>query len=330
MKVLLTGGAGYIGSILSSILIKKKFKVYIIDNLSTGYLYNVNKKARFYKKDIRDDKFLTNLLKKEKIKNVIHLAASMSNDDSIKNPFKYYDNNIYSTFKLLKSCSKAKIQNFIFSSSCAVYGKNQTPKISENHPKNPVAPYGLTKLTSETLLKKIAPNKFNYTILRYFNVVGADMINKNGQIFRNNQLFQNIALSIIESKKLIVFGKKFKTKDGYAIRDYIDVNDLAYLHFKFIEKLNKSRKNYTVNCGYGRGYTVKEVLDKFEKIEGKKINYKVKNERFGDIPISICNNTYLKKIIKWKPKFKEIEKSIKNTIEWNKYLKKNYDYGKFS
>ena len=149
------------------------------------------------------------------------------------------------------------------------------------------------------------------------------MVNKNGQIFRNNQLFQNIALLIIENKKLIVYGKKFKTKDGYAIRDYIDVNDLAYLHFRFIEKLNKGRKNYTVNCGYGRGYTVKEILDKFEKIEGKKINYKVKNERYGDIPISICNNTYLKKIIKWKPKFKDIEKSIKNTIEWNKYLKNN-------
>ena len=156
MKVLLTGGAGYIGSVLSNTLINNKIKVYIVDNLSTGFHLNINKKAIFYKKDIRDEEFLTKLLKKEKIKNVIHLAASMSNDDSIKYPSKYYMNNIYGTYKLLNACESSKVSNVIFSSSCAVYGKNLTKKISENHPKNPVAPYGLTKLLCENLITERA------------------------------------------------------------------------------------------------------------------------------------------------------------------------------
>lgn len=324
MKVLLTGGAGYIGSILSNILIKKKYKVYIIDNLSTGYLYNVNKKARFYKKDIRDDKFLTNLLKKEKIKNVIHLAASMSNEESIKFPEKYYDNNTYSTYKLLKSCLKSKVKNFIYSSSCAVYGKNLTKKISENHPKNPVAPYGLSKLLSESLVKDVFNKKINYAILRYFNVVGSDMVNKNGQIYKNNQLFQNIALSVLNKKNLTIYGNKFSTRDGFAVRDFIDVNDLGNLHLIFLKKLiKKKNKKIIVNCGYGKGNSVKDIINRFEKILDKKIKFKIRNSRKGDIGESICDNSKLIKIIKWKPKYSNINDSVKNTIEWNKFLIRN-------
>jgi len=326
MKVLLTGGAGYIGSVLSNILINNKIKVYIVDNLSTGFQLNINKKANFYKKDIRDEEFLKKLLKKEKIKNVIHLAAGMSNDDSIKNPSKYYINNIYGTYKLLNACENSKVSNLIFSSSCAVYGKNLTRKISENHPKNPVAPYGLTKLLGEHLIIERAKKKFNYAILRYFNVVGADLKNKNGQINKNDQLFQNIALAVLGKKKLFIYGNKFETKDGFAVRDFIDVNDLAYLHFKFLDKLNKNKNNYIVNCGYGNGNTVKEIIDHFQSISKHKLIYKIKPRRKGDIPFSICDNTKLNHTINWKPDFEDVRKSIKNTILWNEYLvKKNYN-----
>ncbi len=320
MKVLLTGGAGYIGSVLSNILIKNNIKVYIIDNLSTGYRLNINKKAKFYKKDIKDEEFLTKLLKKEKIKNVIHLAASMSNDDSIRNPSKYHMNNVYGTYKLLNACENSKVNNLIFSSSCAVYGKNLTKKISEDHPKNPVAPYGLTKLIGENLIINRA-KKFNYAILRYFNVVGADMKNKNGQIYKNNQLFQNIALAILNKRKLFIYGNKFKTKDGYAVRDFIDVNDLANLHFKFLNKLRKYKTNYTVNCGYGKENTVKEIIEQFQSISKKKLIYKIKKSRDGDIPFSLCNNARLNSKLNWKPDFNDVKDSIKNTMEWNKYLK---------
>lgn len=320
MKVLLTGGAGYIGSVLSNILIKNKIKVYIVDNLSTGYSLNINKKAFFYKKDIRDEMFLTKLLKKEKIKNVIHLAASMSNDDSIRYPSKYYMNNIYGTYKLINACENSEVNNIIFSSSCAVYGKNLTKKISENHPKNPVAPYGLTKLIGERLIIERAKKKFNYAILRYFNVVGADLKNKNGQIYKNNQLFQNIALSMLNQKTLSIYGNKFKTKDGYAVRDFIDVNDLAYLHFRFLNNLKTNKNNYIINCGYGKGSTVKEIIDHFQSFSKAKLKYEIKPSRQGDIPFSVCNNAKLNTKINWKPRFNDVRKSIKNTIHWNQYL----------
>ena len=321
MKVLVTGGAGYIGSVLSNILVENSIEVYIVDNLSTGYPLNINKKAKFYKKDIKDEDFLTNLLKKEKIKNVIHLAASMSNDDSIKHPSKYHMNNVYGTYKLLNACENSKIKNLIFSSSCAVYGKNLTKKISENHPKNPVAPYGLTKLIGENLIIDRAKKKFNYAILRYFNVVGADIENKNGQIYKNNQLFQNIALAILNQKKLFIYGNKFKTKDGFAVRDFIDVNDLANLHFKFLYNLKKYKTNYTVNCGYGKGNSVKEIMKHFQSISKKKLIYEIKKSRDGDIPFSLCDNTKLNSKLNWKPNFDDVRKSIKNTLDWNKFIK---------
>ena len=321
MKVLITGGAGYIGSVLTGYLIKKKFKVYIIDNFSTSHKINTHKKSKLIKKDIRDTNFLTKFLIKNKIKNVIHLAAKMSNHESTINPLKYYDNNINGTFSVVIACNRAKVRNLVFSSSCAVYGTNQTKNIAENHPLKPVAPYGLSKILSEEIITHNRNKLLKFAILRYFNVIGADYDNKKGQVLKNNQLFQNISLSIINKKKFIVYGNKFSTRDGYAIRDFIDVNDLADLHYKFLAYIDKKNKNILVNCGYGKGYSVMEVIKKFEKITKKKLNYKIANIRSGDIPYSVSNIKKLNKTLNWKPKFSDINISIKNTMLWNKFLK---------
>lgn len=320
MKILITGGVGYIGSILTNYLISKKAKVFIIDNFSTAHKINLNKGAKIFKGDIRNIDFVTSILIKHKIKNVIHLAAKMSNDESLKNPIKYYDNNIYGTFSLVKACNTAKVKNIVFSSSCAVYGRNKTSKISERHPLNPAAPYGLSKILSENMIYHNVNSSINFAILRYFNVIGANFKEKKGQIYKNNQLFQNIALNIVKKFKLKIYGNKFNTKDGYAVRDFIDVNDLAELHYLFLILIKNKKKKITVNCGYGKGASVKDVISKFEKITDKKVKFSLAKYRPGDIPYSVSNNNKMKKSIKWKPKFSNIEKSIRNTILWNKFL----------
>ena len=323
--VLVVGGAGYIGSIVTSILIKKNINVIIIDNLSTGSKFLLNKKAKFFKLDICNFKKMERKLKDYNISSILHFAACLSVNESEQNPLKYYKNNVLGTENVLKIAQKKKIKKFIFSSTCAVYGNSKKIILSENEPTLPISNYGKTKLLAENLIINHSI-KFNYkyAILRYFNVVGSNMAMKLGQI-NGKTLFKELSKKIINKKYTInIFGKNYFTRDGTCIRDYIDVNDLSYLHLMSLEKLeNKKSKSFIINCGYNKGFSVYQVVNYFSKIIKKKIKIIYKPKREGDVEAVYCNSKKLKKIFPtWKQKYKIFD-SIKSMLGWEMYLKKN-------
>ncbi len=323
MNILVTGGAGYIGSHIIELLVKKKSnKVIILDNLSTGYKILINKKSRFFKGNINNKKLITNLIKKFNIDTIIHLAASLNVSEAEKNKRKYYKNNVTGTKNLLLSCKNTKIKNIIFSSSCSIYG-NIKGSVNEKKKPNPQGYYASTKYKGEKLIKKYA-SKFNYRfgILRYFNVAGASASKKIGEIENSHgHLIKNIAIQSLNKKPILnIYGSNYHTKDGTCIRDYIHVVDLADIHIKGIDYLKKNKKSFTLNCGYGKGYSVLQIANKLKKIK-KNMQINFMNRRPGDIAQVYSDTKKFKKLLKWKPKYNNINKIIKSAINWEKKLK---------
>lgn len=320
MNILVTGGAGYIGSKVVLDLEKKKYKVVVLDDLSTGYKSLVSKKSKFYKVNIQNENAVEKIFKKHKFNAVFHFAASLSVPESQSKPLKYYLNNVIGTENILKQISKNKIKYFILSSTCAVYGGINGGKVSENAPLMPESNYGKTKLLAEQLTKSFA-NKysFKYAILRYFNVVGTDPDLKTGPI-KNGSLFKNLTSSLRHSTaKINLYGTNYKTRDGSAVRDYIDVNDLSNLHLESFDKLKKS-ESFVLNCGYGKPLSVKKIITSFQKIANKKIKIQKKQRRPGDVEKVYADIRLLKKKFpKWKSKYSLFD-SIKFSLEWEKKI----------
>jgi UDP-glucose 4-epimerase len=322
--IMVTGGAGYIGSAICDYFLKKKFKVVVIDNLSRGFKKLVNKKTNFYKLDLKEEKKIKKIIKKNKIDTIIHMAALIRVDESIKKPKIYYRNNVEGTVTLLKAAKNTTVKRFIFSSTCAVYGKLNKIKINEKDKASPLSPYGKYKLIAENKIKNFCKlNKINTVILRYFNVVGAQIKKKPylGQINETGQLFQNICLYLQgKKKKLKIFGTKLKTKDGTCIRDFIHVMDLAEIHYLSAKFACKKNISEIFNCGYGKGYSIKEVVKTFEKVSKKKINAINAPPKKGDIITSICNNKKILKKLKWKPKYNNLNSMVRDTVKWFDYI----------
>ena len=296
-KILVTGGAGYIGSKISYDLTDLGFKVFILDNLSTGHKELINKKAHFYNGDILDFNLVNYILKKNKILDIIHLAASLSVQESQQNPLKYYKNNVEGTHTLLKAAVNNQLRNFIFSSTCAVYGNVKKKRVNEDIFCDPVSYYGQTKYLSELLLKNFSDKyKFSYAILRYFNVVGADKNLRTGLINKNDQLFKNLSSELIKKNnlKIKVYGKNYNTIDGTCIRDYISVNDISAIHISSLGYINKNKKSITLNCGYGHGFSVLNIIKQFSKYSKKKIKIIFKPRRSGDMTAIIADNKLMK------------------------------------
>ena len=320
-NILVTGGAGYIGSHIIEILIKKKFKVFIYDNLVTGYKRLINKKAIFIKGDIKNSKLLKKTIHDNNIDSIIHLAGYLNISEGQKNKKKYYRNNVIGTLNLVKACENSNVKNIIFSSSCSVYG-NIKGSVSEKRMLNPKSYYAFTKYKSEEIIKKSEKKfSFRYGILRYFNVAGASQSGKIGEIEKSyGHLIKNLA---IQSKKLRprvdIYGNNYNTKDGTCIRDYIHVSDLADIHILALKKISSSKKSLILNCGYGRGYSVKEIVEIFKKIK-KGVVVKYKKRRIGDVAQIYSDNSKLKRILKWKPKFDNIQTILKSAIRWEKKL----------
>ena len=320
-NILITGGAGYIGSHIAEILVKKQFNVFILDNLSNGHKKLINKKASFFKGDIKNQKLLKNILNINKIDSVIHLAALLDVNESQKKPKKYYQNNVLGTKNLITACLKNNIKNFIFSSTAAVY-KDGIFKVSEKSPTKPKSIYGKGKLYSEKIIKKTFKNtKINYAILRYFNVCGASKSNKIGQINDYDLLFKNLAKSVISRKPVIfIYGNNYKTKDGTCIRDFIHVSDISNIHIKILAKIDKTKKSITINCGYGIGRSVLDVVKTFVRCSKKNIKIVVKKRRKADLSQIIADNSKLKKYLNWKPKFNNLTLMVKSSIKWEKKI----------
>jgi UDP-glucose 4-epimerase len=314
-NVLLTGGAGYIGSHILEQLLDKKFRVLVVDNLITGSRKLVNKKAIFFKIDICDKKKLEKVFK-YKISCIIHLAAALSVPESQKNPKKYYLNNVFGTQNILDLAAKYKVKKFIFSSTCAVYG-NVKGSVKENAAKKPESIYGKTKDICEEIIISYSKNyKINCIILRYFNVIGASPTGNIGQL-GSTGLFKTIAKNIISKNyKINVYGKNYKTPDGTCIRDYIDVNDLARIHILSINK----NKNLILNCGYNKKYSVLEIIEKFSESINRKIKINFLKKRDGDIEKIYSNNIKLKNYFSdWKQEY-DLSRSIKYTLKWEEKI----------
>ena len=318
-NILITGGAGYIGSHISEVLIKNKKKIFIIDNLSTGYRRLINKKAKFFKVDILKTKKIREIIKKNKIDSVIHLAANLIIGEGEKYPKKYFKNNVLGTKNLLKSCENTGVKNLVFSSTAAVYKDGQY-KVNENSIIKPKSVYGKTKIKAEKIIKQFCKrNKINYCILRYFNIAGSSPSGKIGLINKSDHLFKNFSREIIKKRPILkIYGDNYDTKDGSCIRDFIHVSDIAEIHYKVLEKINNLNNSKILNCGYNKGISVLEVAKVFKNQSSKKVEILVSKRRKGDLVKIIASNKKLKKFIKWKPKFNNLNTIVKSCISWEK------------
>ena len=324
-NILITGGAGYIGSHVAEILLKKNKKIFLIDNLTTGHRKLINKKAKFFQLDIHNEKKIKKVIEKYKIDSVIHLAANLIIGEGQKKPKKYYKNNVLGTKKILDACIDTTVRNFIFSSTAAIYKEGQY-KVSETSQIKPKSVYGKTKIKAENLIKKFAKkNKINYGILRYFNIAGSSPSGKIGLINqKSDHLFKNFSIELMKKKpKLKIYGTDYKTRDGSCIRDFIHVSDIAEIHYLILEKINKKNISKILNCGYNKGITVLEVAEEFSRQSAKRVDIIHSKKRNNDLIKIIASNNKLKKFTKWKPKFNNLGKIVKSCIKWEMRLRNN-------
>ncbi len=317
MNALITGGAGYIGSTVSNYLIDRGHNVTIIDDLSTGSISNIPKKAVFFKIDISDTKKLNKIFHKKKFDVVFHFAAFINNEESIKSPKKYYENNFIKGKIFFENCIKNKINRFVYSSTAAVYG-NKNKKVNEKNKLKPLSPYPKSKLKLENFLKK-KRKKISCIVLRYFNVAGSDYRLRCGfNIKKGYNLILNLCTAGIKQKKFIINGNDYDTKDGTPIRDYIHVEDLAQIHLITANLILKKKLFKIYNCGYGNGFSVNEILKKFNRLLNKKINFKIGKRRTSDIVISIANSDKLIRETNWRPKYNNLTYILKSSLSWYK------------
>ena len=320
-SILVTGGAGYIGSHIVEELVKTKSKIIILDNLSTGYKKLINKKAVFIKGDVKSYISLLKIIKKYKIESIIHLAACLNISEAERNKEKYYKNNVLGTLNVVKCCKNTTIKNIVFSSSCSIYG-NTTGAVSERKKANPNGYYAYTKYEGEKIIKKYAKKlKYNFAILRYFNIAGASKTNKIGEINSSyGHLFKNIAIQSLNKKPVInIYGKNYKTKDGTCVRDYMHVSDLSSAHIKALKFINNKSKSITLNCGYGKGYSVLEIVKIFKKMNNKlQINFT--KRRIGDASSVFANTKKFNKILNLKMKYNNMRKILISSIKWERVI----------
>ena len=320
-NILIIGGAGYIGRQIIHLLNKKKYKIFVIDNLSTTKKNYLKKNIYFSKISILDKKKLNNFFKKNNFESVIHLAAKCVVSESEIQKKLYYRTNVIGTNNILENCKKFNIKNFLFSSTCSVYAESNKV-LNENSLKKPKSYYGKTKLIAEKLIeKKLIKTKTKFIILRYFNVVGADFKNHIGEIGNKDRLFNNISKRILKKNYQInIYGNDYKTKDGTCIRDYMHVYDLANIHIKCLEKIKKIKKKKFLNCSYGKEYSVIDIVKSFNKFTKQKIKINFKQKRIGDMEKAISSNKKFNKFIKWKPRYNNINTMVKSTLLWNKFI----------
>ena len=324
MKILLTGGAGYIGSHVSLELLDNGHQVTIIDNLVNGAKKLLPAKANFLECDINDEKKISNLLSENKFDVVMHFAGYTRIGESTKFPEKYYENNFEKPKKFFDVCIKNNLNKFIFSSTGSVYGNVSMQKnIPEDYKKNPLNPYSDSKYKLENHLISLSKEKkISAIILRYFNVAGADKKNRSGLITNPDNLIKAICeVAVGKRKELTVNGNDYKTKDGTTIRDYIHVSDLAEMHILAAENLIKKNKTDIYNCGYGMGFSIGDVIKAMNKILKKEIKIKYGARRIGDAEYSVSDNTKFLNEFNWSPKMNSLDQILITSLNWEKLIK---------
>lgn len=319
--ILVTGGAGYIGSHVVKLLLEQQAgRIVVLDDLSTGSSDLVHSHAKLIVGDIRDRNFVQHLLKQEQINTVMHLAAKTSVPESIRDPAAYYDQNTLGTFSLLQACVHQKVQHFIFSSTAAVYGQPRESIVREDAPTLPINPYGTSKLMCEHMIRDIAAaHALSYVNLRYFNVAGADPSGTLGQKSHSAEHLIKVAIDTALGKRatMPIYGNDYPTQDGTCVRDFIHVTDIAKAHVDALYYLRQNGQSVTLNCGYGKGYSVKEVIKTVEKIANTSIRYEYHPRRLGDSPCVVAANEKIQRVLKWQPKFNDLTLMIKTAYAWS-------------
>lgn len=329
MKVLVLGGAGYIGSHTVKALCEENIDVVVADNLVTGHIEAVDSRAKFYKGDIRDINFLDDLFSKEKIDAVIHFAAYSLVGESVTDPLKYYDNNLCGTKVLLESMVKNNVDKIVFSSTAATYGEPENIPILESDRTEPTNPYGETKLSMEKMFKWTAnAHGLRFVSLRYFNACGADESGKIGEAHNPETHLIPIILQVPNGQRefVSIFGNDYPTKDGTCIRDYIHVTDLAQAHILAVKYLMNGGNSDIFNLGNGVGFSVREVIETARKVTGHPIPVKDVERRAGDPAQLIASSEKAKKVLSWKPEHDSLEEIIASAWNWHKNHPNGYTH----
>ena len=325
MNVLITGGAGFIGSHIANQILQAGYHPIIVDDLSKGCKKVIPEGVPLYVANVGDSVFLKKFFKDHKIEAVIHCAASVSVEESVNDPLKYYQNNLAHSITLLKACKAAKVKSFIFSSSAAVYGESDNIPLSETALTLPINPYGQTKLMFEKVLHDscIFSSKMNYVICRYFNVAGADMRGQRGQFTKKAFHLIQVACQAASGLRdhVEIYGVDYPTHDGTCIRDFIHVEDLALAHVQMVKYLLDGRPSEIFNCGYGFGFSVREVLETMKKVSG--VDFKlVESERRPGDPVQLVAQTEkIHKILGWSPKFNDLSLICDTALKWEYKLR---------
>jgi UDP-glucose 4-epimerase len=322
--VLVTGGAGYIGSHTVLQLVARGERVVVLDDLSTGFRQAV-RDVPLVVGNVGDRKLVDQLLAEHRVDTIIHFAAHTIVPESVSNPLKYYGNNTCATRSLLEAASQAGVKNFVFSSTAAVYGIPATGHASEDSPTVPINAYGTSKLMSEWMLRDVsAATPLRHVVLRYFNVAGSDPQGRIGQSTRAATLLVKAAVEAAVGKRphLSIFGTDFPTPDGTGVRDYIHVEDLATAHLNSLDYLRAGGKSLVANVGYGHGYSVREVLSSVEKIAGLKLDIREEPRRAGDPPSLVARCDKVRELLRWQPRLDDIDTIVRTSLEWEKRLQR--------
>jgi UDP-glucose 4-epimerase len=322
--VLITGGAGYIGSHALLAAAEAGLKAVVVDNLYSGFRAAVPEGVPFYEGSILDSALLDKVFSAHKITSVMHFAAHLEVEESTREPLKYYENNVYGTLSLLKACQRAgSVERFVFSSTCATYGNPAQMPVDESCAQNPISPYGSSKLATEMLIKDFcqAPsNTMSYALLRYFNVAGADPQLRAGQSTpRATQLIKACAEAATGKRaKLIVFGTDYNTPDGTCIRDYIHVSDLATAHVLALDYLEKTKTSDCFNLGYGTGYSVLEIIASMKKVSDVDFAVEMAPRRAGDAEAIYADPAKAHGALGFEPRYADLDLICKTAFEWER------------
>ena len=322
MNILLTGGAGYIGSHAALSLLDDGHKVHIIDNLSTGNEMLIPENAKFTNCNINNEEVISNLIQSNNFDLIMHFAGFIQVEESVKQPEKYFENNTNNAIKLFSICKENGLTKIVFSSTAAAYGLVSENKLIDEHTNlNPQNPYAESKIKTE---KFLFDNEgiFQFIILRYFNVAGADKKMRSGQISKNStHLIKKISEVVVGKRDQIeIFGNNYNTPDGTTIRDYIHVSDLADIHLEVSKYLLKNLESNLFNCGYGNGFSVLDVVNTTNSIYQNKIIHKFSKRRKGDVEKLISDTSKLLKYIKWQPKYNDLKEIINSSIKWEEKI----------
>ena len=323
MRIFVTGGAGYIGSHVVKALGKERHELLIYDNLSTGHEWAVLS-GRLLRGDLADRPAVREALRDFRPDAVMHFAASIQVEESVREPLAYYRNNVINTLNLLEAMRETGTARFLYSSTAAVYGIPETIPVDERAPLRPINPYGASKVMVEQVLADLAvASDFRYCALRYFNVAGADPEGWIGQAYRDATHLITRALKTAkgESPKLSIYGTDYPTSDGTCVRDYIHVDDLASAHLSALDRLMRTGETEIMNCGYGHGYSVREVVDIARKVTGVDFSVVETGRRAGDPPALVADSRRIRELTGWKPLHDDLEFIIRTAWEWERKQK---------